>query len=95
MAEDKTKQQQYDSYGFPVPENKTGNNDWVKVLLWSILAFFLLFYTMTGILAGYIAYSQNIGDPIYKMVFKVIGAFLFNWFYLGYLGVEKLIAAKK
>ena len=94
MVAEQDKQPQYDSYGFPIPENKSGSNDWVKVLLWSLLAFFILFYIMTGLLAGYIAYTANLGEPTYKLALKVFGAFLFNWFYLGYKGVQKLIQTK-
>ena len=88
--------QKYDSFGFPIPENKSSgsSNTWLKVFLWSLLVFFILFYFMTGILASYVAYSSNLGDPTGLLVMKVLGAFMFNWFYLGYKGVEKLLYSK-
>lgn len=85
---------QYDSFGFPVPEKKTTSQDGLKVFLWSLLAFFVISYTFTGLLAGYVAYSANMADPIYLLCLKVMGAFLFNWFYLGYKGVQKLLAGR-
>ena len=85
---------QYDSFGFTIPAKQETSRDGLKVFLWSLLAFFVLAYIMTGLLAGYVAYSSNLGNPTYMICFKVFGAFLFNWFYLGYKLIQKLVAGK-